>query len=70
MIGAVHSGVWAWWQSVCTSCAEPIGWRITSGLEHFDKLGKLLVVMTLSLAYLYFAEQLTVWYGRIPDHVA
>jgi Ni/Fe-hydrogenase subunit HybB-like protein len=39
-------------------------------LEHFDKMGKLLVVTTLTLAYLYFAEQLTVWYARIPDHMA
>ena len=38
--------------------------------EHFDKMGKLLVVTTLSLAYLYFADQLTVWYGQIPDHMA
>jgi Ni/Fe-hydrogenase subunit HybB-like protein len=39
-------------------------------LEHFDKMGKLMVVTTLTLAYLYFAEQLTVWYARIPDHMA
>ncbi|MGH7229951.1 MAG: NrfD/PsrC family molybdoenzyme membrane anchor subunit [Nitrospiraceae bacterium] len=39
-------------------------------LEHFDKMGKLMLVTTLSLAYLYFAEQLTVWYGKIPDHMA
>ena len=32
-------------------------------LEHFDKLGKLMIVMTLTLASLYFADQLTVWYG-------
>jgi Ni/Fe-hydrogenase subunit HybB-like protein len=38
--------------------------------EHFDKMGKLLIVTTLSLAYLYFADQLTVWYGNIPDHMA
>jgi Ni/Fe-hydrogenase subunit HybB-like protein len=36
--------------------------------EHFDKLAKLLVVTTLLLAYLYFAEQHIVWYGNIPDH--
>lgn len=38
--------------------------------EHFDKIGKLLVVTTLGLAYLYFADQLTVWYGKIPDDMA
>jgi Ni/Fe-hydrogenase subunit HybB-like protein len=38
--------------------------------EHFDKLGKLLVVTTLTLAYLYFADQLTVWYGKKPDEMA
>jgi len=38
--------------------------------EHFDKLGKLLVVTTLTLAYLYFADQLTVWYGKKPDELA
>jgi Ni/Fe-hydrogenase subunit HybB-like protein len=37
--------------------------------EHFDKMGKLLVVTTLTLAYLYFAEQLTIWYGQIPEHM-
>lgn len=36
--------------------------------EHFQKLGKLLIVTTLVLAYLYFAEQLTIWYGNIPDN--
>ena len=35
-------------------------------MEHFDKMGKLLVVTTLTLAYLYFADQLTVWYAKIP----
>jgi len=39
-------------------------------IEHFDKMGKLLVVTSLLLAYLYFAEQLTVWYAKIPDHMA
>lgn len=39
------------------------------GREHFDKMSKLLLVTTLSLAYLYFAELLTVWYGNIPDHM-
>jgi molybdopterin-containing oxidoreductase family membrane subunit len=34
--------------------------------EHFDKMGKLLVVTTLSLAYLYFADMLTTWYAKIP----
>lgn len=38
--------------------------------EHFEKLGKLLLVTTLLLAYLYFAEQLTVWYGNIPEEMA
>ncbi|MDR4493461.1 MAG: NrfD/PsrC family molybdoenzyme membrane anchor subunit [Nitrospirales bacterium] len=38
--------------------------------EHFEKLGKLLLVTTLLLAYLYFSEQLTIWYGNIPDHLA
>ncbi|MCA9454479.1 MAG: polysulfide reductase NrfD, partial [Nitrospira sp.] len=32
--------------------------------EHFEKLGKLLLVTTLVLAYMYFAEQLTIWYGK------
>lgn len=38
--------------------------------EHFDKLGKLLIVTTLTLGYLHFADQLTVWYANIPDHMA
>ena len=38
--------------------------------EHFEKLGKLLLVTTLVLAYMYFAEQLTIWYGKLPDHIA
>jgi Ni/Fe-hydrogenase subunit HybB-like protein len=40
------------------------------GEEHFEKLGKLLLVTTLTLAYFYIAEQLTIWYGNIPDHIA
>ena len=38
--------------------------------KHFEKLAQLLMVTTLVLAYLYFAEQLTVWYGNVPDHMA
>lgn len=38
--------------------------------EHFEKIGQLMVVTTLLLAWLYFSEQLTVWYGKIPEHIA
>jgi Ni/Fe-hydrogenase subunit HybB-like protein len=69
VIGAVHSGLGM----------VAIGlyfvrrtYRLHSYIraEHFDKIGKLLIVTTLSLAYLYFADQLTVWYGKLPDDMA
>jgi molybdopterin-containing oxidoreductase family membrane subunit len=34
--------------------------------EHFDNMGKLLLVISLVWSYLYFAEVLTVWYGHKP----
>ncbi len=69
VIGAVHSGLG---MVVIGMYFVRRTYRLEAyiGPEHFDKMGKLLVVTTLSLAYLYFADQLTVWYGQIPDHVA
>lgn len=67
VVGAVHSGVGL----------VVIGMYVLRniyhledyiGPGHFDKMGKLLLLTTLGLAYLYFAELLTVWYGNIPDH--
>ena len=67
VVGAVHSGVGL----------VVIGMYVLRriyhlenyiGQEHFDKMGKLLLLTTLGLAYLYFAELLTIWYGNIPDH--
>jgi molybdopterin-containing oxidoreductase family membrane subunit len=34
--------------------------------EHFDNIGKLLLVVSLVWSYLYFAEVLTIWYGHKP----
>jgi molybdopterin-containing oxidoreductase family membrane subunit len=68
VVGAVHSGVGL----------VAIGMYVLRRIyhledyitpEHFDKMSKLLLVTTLGLAYLYFAELLTVWYGNIPDHM-
>jgi molybdopterin-containing oxidoreductase family membrane subunit len=68
VVGAVHSGVGL----------VVIGMYVLRriyhledyiGREHFDKMGKLLLLTTLGLAYLYFAELLTIWYGNIPDHM-
>jgi molybdopterin-containing oxidoreductase family membrane subunit len=69
VVGAVHSGLG---MVVIGLYVIRRIYRLDSyiRLEHFDKMGKLLVVTTLTLAYLYFAEQLTVWYARIPDHIA
>jgi Ni/Fe-hydrogenase subunit HybB-like protein len=69
VVGAVHSGLG---MVVIGLYLIRRIYRLESyiRLEHFDKMGKLLVVTTLTLAYLYFAEQLTVWYARIPDHIA
>jgi molybdopterin-containing oxidoreductase family membrane subunit len=69
VVGAVHSGLG---MVVIGLYVIRRIYRLDSyiRLEHFDKMGKLLVVTTLTLAYLYFAEQLTVWYARIPDHMA
>ena len=68
VVGAVHSGVGL----------VAIGLYVLRKIyhledyiapEHFDKIGKLLVVTTLVLAYLYFAELLTIWYANSPDHM-
>jgi molybdopterin-containing oxidoreductase family membrane subunit len=69
VVGAVHSGLG---MVAVGLYVVRRTYRLESYIrpEHFDKLGKLLVVTTLTLAYLYFADQLTVWYGRIPDEMA
>jgi Ni/Fe-hydrogenase subunit HybB-like protein len=67
VVGAVHSGVGL--VAIGLYILRKV-YRLDDyiKLEHFDKIGKLLVVTTLSLAYLYFAEMLTIWYANIPDH--
>jgi Ni/Fe-hydrogenase subunit HybB-like protein len=66
VVGAVHSGV-AMVVIAMYAVRKVYGLHAYIGLEHFDKMGKLLVVTTLTLAYFYFAELLTIWYGKIPD---
>ncbi|MBI3804555.1 MAG: polysulfide reductase NrfD [Nitrospirae bacterium] len=39
-------------------------------LEHFDKMGKLMIVITLSWGYFYFMDRFVAWYGKIPDEMA
>ena len=69
VVGAVHSGL-----GMVTIGLYVVRrtYRLDTYIrpEHFDKLGKLLIVTTLTLAYLYFADQLTVWYGKKPDEMA
>jgi molybdopterin-containing oxidoreductase family membrane subunit len=69
VVGAVHSGLG---MVAVGLYVVRRTYRLESYIrpEHFDKLGKLLVVTTLTLAYLYFADQLTVWYGKRPDEMA
>jgi Ni/Fe-hydrogenase subunit HybB-like protein len=69
VVGAVHSGLG---MVAIGLYVVRRTYRLESYIrsEHFDKLGKLLVVTTLTLAYLYFADQLTVWYGKKPDEMA
>ncbi len=38
--------------------------------QHFDNLGKLLLVMSLLWFYFVFAERLTTWYGNFPSEMA
>jgi len=38
--------------------------------EHFDKMGKLILVTTLLWGYLYFVEKLVHWYGQEPAEMA
>lgn len=40
------------------------------GLEHFDKMGKLILVTTLLWGYMYFVEKLVHWYGQEPAEMA
>ncbi|HEY9854687.1 MAG TPA: NrfD/PsrC family molybdoenzyme membrane anchor subunit [Stenomitos sp.] len=35
--------------------------------EHFDKMGKILLTISLIWFYLWWADFLTGWYGRVPD---
>jgi Ni/Fe-hydrogenase subunit HybB-like protein len=68
VVGAVHSGVGL--VAIGLYVLRKIyGLESYITSEHFDKIGKLLVVTTLVLAYLYFAELLTIWYANIPDHM-
>lgn len=38
--------------------------------EHFDKMGKLMIITALAWGYLYFVERMTIWYARVPDEMA
>lgn len=38
--------------------------------EHFDKMGKLVLVTTLLWGYMYFIEKLVPWYGQEPAEMA
>ncbi|NKE70758.1 NrfD/PsrC family molybdoenzyme membrane anchor subunit [Candidatus Manganitrophus noduliformans] len=38
-------------------------------LEHFDKMGKLMLVITLLWGYFYYVERHVVWFGGIPDEM-
>lgn len=38
-------------------------------LEHFDKMGKLMLLITLLWGYFYFVERSVVWYGNVPDEM-
>ncbi len=66
VVGAVHSGL-AMVAIAMYVVRRAYGLQAYIRLEHFDKMGKLMVVTTLTLAYFYFAELLTIWYGKIPD---
>jgi Ni/Fe-hydrogenase subunit HybB-like protein len=67
VVGAVHSGLG---MVVIGMYFTRKLYRLHAyiGREHFEKMGKLLVVTTLTLAYMYFAERLTIWYGNEPEH--
>lgn len=67
--GAVHSGV-------AMVAIAMYGLRRSYKLEdyirpaHFDKIGKLMLAVTLTYAYLYFCDKLTAWYGKVPAEMA
>jgi molybdopterin-containing oxidoreductase family membrane subunit len=69
VVGAVHSGMGMvvialfWIRKI---------YRLEQYIEtqHFDKMGKLIIVTTLVWGYLYFVEKLTHWYGGVPDEMA
>jgi Ni/Fe-hydrogenase subunit HybB-like protein len=68
VVGAVHSGLG---MVVIGMYLSRKLYRLEEYIrpEHFTKMGKLLVVTTLTLAYLFFAERLTIWYGKDPAHM-
>src|SRR5579863_5143696 len=68
VVGAVHSGV------AMVAVGLYLARRYNRldryiGLEHFDKLGKIMIAITLSWGYLYFVDRLVTWYGKTPEEM-
>lgn len=69
VVGAIHSGV----ATVATGLyLIRKFYRLHDyiRLEHFDKLGKLMLVITLAWGYFYFIDRIVTWYGNLPEEMA
>ncbi len=67
--GAIFSGIAALIVAMA-GLRRFLGLGAYFGPEHFENLGKLLLLMSLLWAYFVFAERLTTWYGNDPSEMA
>lgn len=63
--GAIYSGL-ALVITVMATLRKAYGLERYLRPEHFDKMGKILLTISLIWFYLWWADFLTTWYGRLP----
>jgi molybdopterin-containing oxidoreductase family membrane subunit len=69
VIGAIHSGM----ATVVTGLyliRKIYRFHDYIRLEHFDKMGKLMLVITLAWGYFYFIDRVVAWYAGIPEEMS
>jgi molybdopterin-containing oxidoreductase family membrane subunit len=65
IVGALYSGVAAV-ILVLAIIRKAMGLQYFLREEHFNGMGKLLLILTFTWSYFYFAEYITNWYGQLP----
>jgi molybdopterin-containing oxidoreductase family membrane subunit len=66
VVGAIYSGI-AGVITVMAVLRRVFRLDRVLTVQHFDNLGRLLLMMTMLWGYFYFSEFLTIWYGRGPE---